>query len=106
MIQRASNLSSKLHRIQINNLCASSTGLADLDLDGKALQILVIRDISLHTFPDNLCPLITILLSPFLILSFNRLGLLFLRKHISIVLPPLYDSGKVMWSLHGQRSAA
>lgn len=54
-----------------------------LDLDSKALEILVISHVGLDSLSDDLCTSSTIFLLPLLILLFNTLRLLLFLIHMS-----------------------
>lgn len=49
-----------------------------LDLDGKTLQVFIVRNVLIDTITDNLLTLKPILFDPLCILGFDGFGLLFL----------------------------
>lgn len=50
--------------------------LRTLHLDGEGLQVLIVRDVGIDAFSDDLGTFLSILLTPLLILNLNSLRLL------------------------------
>ena len=50
------------------------------DFDSKRLQIFIVRNIGIHTLPDDLLTLLSVLLKPLHVFRFHRLCFLFLGE--------------------------
>ena len=56
------------------------THTAHLNLNSKRLEVLIVGNIPIDTFPNDLLGLVTVLLTPLLILRLNGFGFLFLGR--------------------------
>jgi hypothetical protein len=56
------------------------TRTSHLNLNSKRLEVLIVGNIPIDTFPNNLLGLVTVHLTPLLILGLNSFGFLFLGR--------------------------
>ena len=56
------------------------THTSHLNLNSKRLEVLIVGNIPIDTFPNDLLGLVTVLLTPLLILGLNSFGFLFLGR--------------------------